>query len=306
VLELTAADGERFVLKEVAKGQEVERRLARLRSEHRLLRYLDEQRVPVPAPLPADDGETYVREPARGATIYTLHRMLPNWRSDPPRAGETRVPQWNVPETWTNVGAAIGRLHRALAAYPGEIVSWHMVLPERIRENALPQTRGDLVGLDGERLAQLDAVFDAATTDEVCARLADLPEQHIHGDCHGGNILVSDFEVSGFIDLDHLPLGAKVYDLFYLLADRHKWRVHDPAGLEAMLPLFPRVAEGYLTENTLTARERQTLWPGMLATQLFFVQVFARQRNVEHLALNLNALTWLHQHRDELERLLAV
>ncbi len=304
VLDVTAESGTRYVLKEVAKGQPVGRRLERLASEHRLLLRLHACGVPVPTPLAAEDGLTYVRHPEDEAAVYTLHRRLPSGWSEPALPGEVRAPQWDVPQTWTNVGAAIGRLHRALAAYPGEIVSWHMVLPERIRENALPQTRGYLEGKWQAQLAQLDAVFTPELTDEVCVRLADLPEQHVHGDCHGGNVLVCDCDVSGFIDMDHLPLGARVYDLFYMLADRMKWRVYDPEGLATTVALFPHLAEGYRRENTLTARERGALWPGMLATQLFFVQVYAHNGNAEHLARNLDALTWIHRHRDELERLL--
>lgn len=299
VLAVTGEHGARFVLKEVAKGQPVPRRLERLTAEHRLLLYLHACGVPVPAPLPADDGRTYVREPEDGAAIYTLHPMLPNWGTRA-RDGQPVVPAWEQPGVWTNVGAAIGRLHRALAAYPGEIVSWHMVLPERIRENALPTARAHLAG---GQLATLDAVFDDVT-DELCLALADLPEQYIHGDCHGGNILLADDEVSGFIDLDHLPLAPRIYDLFYLLADRLKWRVYEPEALAALLRLFPCLIAGYQRENTLTPREYNALWPGMLATQLFFVQVFAQTRNEEHLTRNLDALTWIHRHRDDIQRTL--
>lgn len=201
---------------------------------------------------------------------------------------------------WTNVGAAIGRLHRALAAYPGEIVSWHMDLPAQLRERALPAVRRQLAG---DQLTALDAVFDQVT-DEFCEALAKLPEQYIHGDCHGGNILIADGEVSGFIDLDHTPIGPKIYDLSYLMADRLKWRIYEPAAAEAMLGLFPAVVAGYEQENTLTAREHEALWAGMLLTQLLFVQVFAQARNEEHLQRNLDALTWIHRRRDDIERAL--
>jgi Ser/Thr protein kinase RdoA (MazF antagonist) len=236
VLAVTAENGARYVLKEVAKGQPLEPRLARLAAEHRLLLYLNDRGVPVPAPLSADDGLTYVRHPGSGAAVYTLHVMLPPSgakRSDSRKGGPT-VPTWEQPEVWTNVGAAIGRLHRALAAYPGEIVSWHMALPERVRSSALPSVRRTL---RGEQLATLDAVFDGLT-EEVCAALAELPEQHIHGDCHGGNILIADGDVSGFIDLDHVPLAPRVYDLFHLPPDRLKWRIDEPGAPEAILSLF--------------------------------------------------------------------
>lgn len=302
VLAVTAESGERYVLKEVAKGQPLERRLERLAAEHRLLRYLDRCGVPVPAPLTADDGRTYVRYPEDGAALYTLHSMLPNSgakRSDGGDSGPA-VPTWEQPEVWANVGAAIGRLHTALAAHPGEIVSWHMALPTRVRENALPAVRRHL---RGEHLAALDAVFDGLV-DEVCAALAGLPEQHIHGDCHGGNILIADGEVSGFIDLDHLPLAPRVYDLFYLPPDRLKWRIDEPGAPEALLPLFPHLIAGYEREHTLTLCERAALWPGMLATQRFFIQAFAEQGNEEHVERNLRALIWIHEHRDDSRRLL--
>jgi Ser/Thr protein kinase RdoA (MazF antagonist) len=178
-----------------------------------------------------------------------------------------------------------------------------MDLPVRIRENALPTVRSRL---GGAQLRALDAVFDGLA-DEVCAALADLPEQHIHGDCHGGNILIADGDVSGFIDLDHLPLAPRVYDLFYLPPDRLKWRIDEPGAPEAMLPLFPHLIAGYEREQTLTPltpRERAALWPGMLATQLFFIQAFAEQGNQEHVDRNLCALAWIHTHRDDIRQVL--
>ena len=78
VLAVTAETGARYVLKEVAKGQALERRLERLAAEHRLLLHLSDRGVPVPAPLAADDGRTHVRHPECGAAVYTLHVMLPN------------------------------------------------------------------------------------------------------------------------------------------------------------------------------------------------------------------------------------
>lgn len=149
VLAVTAESGAQYVLKEVAKGQPIERRLKRLDAEHRLLLFLDARGVPVPASLSADHGLTYVRHPGDGAAVYTLHPMLPNrgmTAADGTRVGSSALPAWEQPPVWTNVDVAIGRLHRALAAYPGEIVSWHMVLPERIRGTALPAARAHLSG----------------------------------------------------------------------------------------------------------------------------------------------------------------
>lgn len=61
------------------------------------------------------------------------------------------------------------------------------------------------------------------------AAFAGLPVQPIHGDCHGSNVLLCNGEVSGFIELDHLPTGPRLYDLAYDLADRLKWWIEDAA-----------------------------------------------------------------------------
>lgn len=93
----------------------------------------------------------------------------------------------------------------------------------------------------------------------MCLALAGLPEQYIYGDCHGGNILVTAGDVSGFVDLDHLPLGARVYDLFYLKADRLKERIYEPEWLTNRLRLLPHLVAGYERETILTPRERAAL-----------------------------------------------
>ena len=55
---------------------------------------------------------------------------------------------------------------------------------------------------------------------QLWAALADLPTQLTHGDCNAGNVLVHNGEITGYIDLDHLPHGPRVRDLSYYLASR--------------------------------------------------------------------------------------
>jgi hypothetical protein len=95
-----------------------------------------------------------------------------------------------------------------------------------------------------------------------------------------------------------------VYDLFYLPPDRLKWKIYEPGAPEVMLPLFPHLIAGYEQEHTLTPRERAALWPGMLATQLFFTQAFAERGDHEHVDRNLRALVWIREHRDDIRRLM--
>jgi Ser/Thr protein kinase RdoA (MazF antagonist) len=108
--------------------------------------------------------------------------------------------------------------------------------------------------------------------------------------------------VTGFVDLDLLPLGPRVYDLAYLLADRLKWRFDDPEHVARWLAGLPHLLAGYERENTLSAREREAIWYGMLATQVLFVEEFAREGDGANVTRNLEACFWIHRHRDEIER----
>jgi Ser/Thr protein kinase RdoA (MazF antagonist) len=294
ILGITAPAGERFVLKEVAKGQPVAERLARLAAEYRVLRHLAAHGVPVAVPVPTDAGRLFVQD---GAAVYTLSPRLPVGGRDP-APGPAPWPDPSPERRAENLGAAIGRLHRALAAYVGDLRSWRMDLAPEVLDVALPRLRAHL---DGARAAALEAAL-APLAAPLRAALTGLPEQPIHGDCHGGNILVAGGEVTGFVDLDHLPVGPKVYDLAYLLADQIKWRLDDPVYVARWLAGLPHLLAGYAREHPLSGRERQAIWFGMLATQLIFAEGAIKKGKEANVALNLDAFWWMHRHRDEIEQ----
>jgi Ser/Thr protein kinase RdoA (MazF antagonist) len=314
VLGITAPGGGQFVLKKVAKGQPLSERLGRLEAEHRVLRHLAAYGVPVAVPVPTDDGRLFVVD---GAAVYTLSPRLPvgghapapgatpgaappTPGAAPPTPGAApHAPPGPSPERRAeHVGAAIGRLHRALAAYRGELRSWRLDLAPRNLDVALPRITAHL---DPARAAALEAAL-APLAAPLRAALTGLPEQPIHGDCHGGNVLVAGGEVTGFVDLDHLPYGPEVYDVASLLADQVKGHLADPERLARWLAVFPRLLAGYERENALSIREREAVWYGMLATQVLFVEVFAQQRDEAHVVRNLDAFSWIRRHRAEIEQ----
>jgi Ser/Thr protein kinase RdoA (MazF antagonist) len=55
---------------------------------------------------------------------------------------------------------------------------------------------------------------------ELVARLDALPRQLLHGDPHDGNLLLAEGHVTGFIDIDHLPVSPRIGDLGRYLANR--------------------------------------------------------------------------------------
>lgn len=269
---VSAQDGSRYVLKEVVKEIGDVPRARRLVSEARVLRHLQVSGVPVAVPLLTDDG-----------CLFTLSPLLPTGSDLPDTSPEHLGPHYG------RVGSAIARLHRALATYPHPIPSWRMDLQRRLYEESLPRLAPDRLGSLGAALEPLRGEFIAA--------FAGLPVQPIHGDCHGSNVLLCAGEVSGFIDLDHLPTGPRHYDLAYYLADRLKWWIEDEAQCAHWLACFDRLLVGYGQEQPLSPGERAALWFGLLTVQTLMVEWFAEHGDAANLACNLAAFHWLVQHR---------
>jgi Ser/Thr protein kinase RdoA (MazF antagonist) len=281
---ITTGRGARFMLKDIVKDIGGHRRIERLMAEYRVLMHLQAAQVPVAVPLLANDGRPFVQY---GVKIYTLSPELASG-GDTISTGMGRVYQ--------NMGVAIGRLHNALATYPDAIPSWRMDLPQRILSEAVPRINENLAGQQREAFNRImnpigDALADA---------LAGLPAQHIHGDCHGGNILLHNGNVSGFIDLDHLPIGPRPYDLSSLLADRVKWQLVHPDALILWLEHFDRVIIGYEQENCLSRREKEAIWWTMLAVQVLMTEWFSELHDETNVALNLSAFQWIHSHKEEI------
>jgi hypothetical protein len=73
------------------------------------------------------------------------------------------------------------------------------------------------------------------------------------------------------------------------------------------LALLPHLIAGYEGEQVLTPltpRERAALWPGLLATQLFLTQFYAKKGDQQGVDRNLRALVWIREHRDDIRRLM--
>ncbi len=171
--------------------------LDRLDQEQRVLRHLAERDVPVSVPVPTDDGQLV------GDGAYTL---APALLGGAPTIGDARA-----------VGRALGRLHSALADFPG-----------RVETYTIPQ--------------------------------GDLPLQLVHGDFHSGNVLVSDGEVTGFVDFANLCYAPRVHDVARYLVDQVLWVVAGPDEREQPFrAAMADLVDGY----RLTERERAVLVPAM-------------------------------------------
>ncbi|NYH91315.1 phosphotransferase enzyme family protein [Actinopolymorpha rutila] len=220
--------------------------------EYRVLCHLQAGGLPVAAPVVTDDGliahnadnlrtDPHEKQPT-GPHAYALMPLLPNdlARNESPGLAYT-------------IGRGIGRLDRMLAECPWQVTSF--------TDDPAPDTFGD----DYAKLpAELRDLIDPLR-DQLWAALTDLPTQLTHGDCNVGNILVHDGEVTGYIDLDHLPYGPRVRDLSLYLASRLRDQVTD-GDPDAMAAVLRHYVAGYHSIHPLTEHEQAAVVPLLLTT----------------------------------------
>ena len=276
------AGAQAFILKEVGTINphgNVPRKLA---ADLAAWQFLHSEGIPVALPISTDNDQTYIHSEGH---YYCLFPELP---SNPDPAAPLEQVQ-------VHIGAAIARLHRALAAYTGKIYSWTMDLPPRILEEAVPVI---LRHLEPDERVRLETVL-AKVSEPLRRALVELPAQYLHGDCHAGNILLVGDQVSGFIDMDHMPFGPRLYDLCYhasgkaLYLDAYNHPEKDTLFFEQILPaLF----HGYENVSPLTAAEKDAAPYMMIGIELIMAGwMFEPANNPEWARNSLALLYWLHE-----------
>jgi Ser/Thr protein kinase RdoA (MazF antagonist) len=273
-------DGRGYVLKRVP-GFDLADPRRRLAEQHQILSYLAERGLPVACPLVTDDGQIYAEV---DDAIYALTPMLPAENIDV--TGNSRL--------FREIGRTIARLHLALYDCPFDIASWHIQLAEQtfdrswdgLRELLPPPDFAAVAGRVEPLRSEMVAAFDG------------LPEQRIHGDCHGGNILLADGAVSGLVDLEHLPIGPRIYDLAYNLSLGLNWMVRRPEPEPDPLGVLTfggrHLLDGYQSVNSLSDREIDAVAPIMLAVQLNLMNLVMRDPSVDQKWLT--STLWVADH----------
>lgn len=285
--EITCGGGARYVLKRIGSGYADPVR--RVVDEARILSYLAQRGLPVAVPLPRDDGSIVS---LAGGAIHTLTPLLPAGRQlrKSPADEEARC---------FNIGAAMARMHRALADCPYAIESERIGPPglgpetRRLLETGLaPDVFTDLVS----RLEPWESRIDAA--------LDDPHPQRVHGDMHGGNILIDDdLRVSGIIDVDHLPIAPRIYDLGYHQMFSIEWAYqhdHTADAIEtATIRTTRRLLGGYQSVSPLTDREIDALPAMTLATAVGLIRWFLKTRGSVRDTW-INTAQWITGHAEAL------
>ncbi len=212
IAKITLADGRQFLFKHL--GPNAENLIQRLQFEYDVLSHVTEQGLAVAVPLLSRAGVPYVID---NEQVYRLSHWLPNQPGTPQSEAD-------LIRLYRNYGAALGRFHQALASYTDAALlsrTWQTTLQKRVLEEAVPSIQARL---DQARLPTFQALL-AEVEPGLKAAYADLPTQLIIWDCHPGNVAVAGFEVSGFIDCDHISIAPRVFDLADFLVHLIKWQV---------------------------------------------------------------------------------
>jgi Ser/Thr protein kinase RdoA (MazF antagonist) len=241
---VNAEDGRCYVLKrlpEYAPG-------AGWVEGYRVACYLQSRRVRVALPVVTDDGRINAAVDDR---LYALVPLLPDDQN-----GHGLGP--DAAEIAYAIGAAIGQVDRMLADCPWQVQSY-VDDPAASLEEVLPQLEPDV-----RRMIE-------PLADELRTAVAGLPTQRTVGDCNSGNILRQGTEVTGFIDLDHLPIGPRVRDLGSYLVSRLRRYLAGPDGesaASAMVEVLGDHVAGYHGEYPLSRRELAAVVPMMIVIEI--------------------------------------
>lgn len=155
----------------------------------------------LPEPLPADDGELHV---ALDGALWTLHRAIPGrilcpWQDLHRASDADRIRLVRLLRAMHD--ATLGRLDATGGSWLCDDVRGRL---DGVRDLVAPSVR-----------ARLEAAID-----RHAARSSRLPASRaafVHGDFHGGNLLLDDSgAVTGMVDLDWCRAADPVEDLGYL------------------------------------------------------------------------------------------
>lgn len=278
VWRLTSNDGRQFVLKrlpDVAPGVSPV-------DEFRILAYLQSAGIPVVPPICTDAGTINA---ATDHGTYVLLPLLPNDLGNHDLGPD-------APETTYAIGAAIGRLNEALRQCPWRVDTFTDDPADRLLR-ALAELPEEATVPVLPRVADLRAA------------VAHLPLQRTHGDCNTGNVLVHDSRVSGFVDLDHLPLGPRVRDLSYYLASRLQQSLLQPSTADrdrhALVRMLGNYVAGYDEVVGLSEYERAAIVPLIMIVEVGVASWALHEPTPDLSAYQrgVHSFTWLSGHLDE-------
>lgn len=279
VWELADSRGYRYALKPIFDQPWVDA-TSRFVAEARIMLHLARNGLPVAPPVVCDDGRIFATNDA--GVAYFLSPMLP-------AGGAGGV---ESAARFRDVGATLGRLHAALAECPYEVQSWQIDAPTF--RSAWQRLIAEVRDID-ELIAAIEPWLERIT-----AAADGSHRQLVHGDAHGANILTDRDSVTGIIDMDHMPIAPRIYDVAYYLAFGVNWPFKNakvPAPQDISL-MARNVIDGY---GTLTRQELDDI-PALSLSVALFLLDYVRDEDKTTRQWWINTARWIIDHPATLTR----
>jgi homoserine kinase type II len=279
----------------------------RLSAVQRVKQQLSVAGLPVPVPLRLPSGAGIM---ASGDKLVEVERYV---------AHDAVADSW---ERYDVAFQLLGRLHAALKE-AGATLRLHPPLvsnygtPEQLL--GWTQRAGCAIDTAEPSTARTRALEICSAAAEILQYLlprwhehsAQLPEQAIHGDYGGGNVLFSGGEVAAVLDFDFLQVAERVYELAYSLY----WMMRrlDPQAHPSQLSWskLPSMLQRYedAAPLPLSREERQSLALETARVPLYWVGEAAFLPDPLEAVLNaaqgVEIARWMLEHRGEIGDLIA-
>jgi Ser/Thr protein kinase RdoA (MazF antagonist) len=137
------------------------------------------------------------------------------------------------------------------------------------------------------------------------ASVAALPVQLIHRDFHRGNVLFEDGTVSGYLDLDLVRQGPRLFDVCYCASSVLSESFREAGYANYWLSIVQAIFCAYGRVNGLSMQERSLAWSRLITMELIFMNDCLERQAIDAALMNQGMLFWFVDHRDELEAAMA-
>lgn len=217
----------------------------------RIMRYLDDRGFPVARIIQTDSGHSHIAvdrpegacmailyEFAKGRNIGFLHR----WRSGKQPLIHPKAAQ---------LGESVGRMHRLMDEYPGEIAHKGKA---RYIDDFIFVLRRD--GYDPGKIRDLEEYGN-----ELWAMVEPLPAGFCHGDMHTGNTAYHG-GVFTWMDFDRASVSRPAIDVGWL-SDGTDFNHYDEGAFDRSRRLFDALYEGYSRERPMADAEIAAVLPAV-------------------------------------------
>lgn len=230
----------------------------------RIMDYLDGCGFPVVKIIRTNEGATHiVVDASEGACVAILYEFekgrdigfLHRWRD-----GKKPL----IHPKAAMLGGQVGRMHRLMDEYPGEIIRKGKA---RYIDDFISALHRD--GHDPEKIRDLEAYGN-----ELWATVDPLPAGFCHGDMHTGNTAYRG-GVFTWMDFDRASVSCSLIDVGWL-ADGTDFNNFDDGAFDRSRRLFDALYEGYARERPMTDAEIAAVLP---AVAIIHYDLFAEFAN---------------------------